>query len=242
MARLVRRRELAGRHLARALRRARWGRRGCCGCSSGTASRRPGSSPATRSRPSREETDDGRRRRARDRHPRLLAREPDRDDARAGDRRPRQVHRPRRAASRAAARPATSRRGGSSRPSRTSSCSSTASSTTTASCTTTSCPYYVRVGDSWTKIDYAKQAEEWMKPLVRGEETDLIEIPASWYLDDLPPMMFIKTAPNSHGFVNPRRHRAALDGPVRLGLPRARLRGLHDDDPPRRQRAPGRAR
>ena len=64
-------------------------------------------------------------------------------------------------------------------------------------------PYYVRVGDSWTKIDYSKAAAEWMKPLVRGEETDLIEIPASWYLDDLPPMMFIKAAPNSHGFVNP---------------------------------------
>ncbi len=65
-------------------------------------------------------------------------------------------------------------------------------------------PYYVRVGDSWTNIDYSKSAEEWMKPLVRGEETDLIEIPASWYLDDLPPMMFIKAAPNSHGFVSPR--------------------------------------
>ena len=65
-------------------------------------------------------------------------------------------------------------------------------------------PYYVRVGDSWTNIDYSKNAEEWMKPLVRGEETDLIEIPASWYLDDLPPMMFIKAAPNSHGFVSPR--------------------------------------
>lgn len=65
-------------------------------------------------------------------------------------------------------------------------------------------PYYVRVGDTWTKIDYSKKAEEWMKPLVRGNETDLIEIPASWYLDDLPPMMFMKAAPNSHGFVNPR--------------------------------------
>ena len=65
-------------------------------------------------------------------------------------------------------------------------------------------PYYVRVGDSWTKIDYAKQPADWMKPLVRGAETDLIEIPASWHLDDLPPMMFIKKAPNSHGFVNPR--------------------------------------
>jgi peptidoglycan/xylan/chitin deacetylase (PgdA/CDA1 family) len=65
-------------------------------------------------------------------------------------------------------------------------------------------PYYVRVGDSWTKIDYSKPAKEWMKPLVRGKETDLIEIPANWYLDDLPPMMFIKKSPNSHGFVSPR--------------------------------------
>jgi len=65
-------------------------------------------------------------------------------------------------------------------------------------------PYYVRVGDRWTKIDYTRPAAEWMKPLVRGQETTLIEIPANWYLDDLPPMMFIKKSPNSHGFVNPR--------------------------------------
>ncbi len=65
-------------------------------------------------------------------------------------------------------------------------------------------PYYVRVGDSWTKIDYSQHPETWMKPLQRGEETDLIEIPANWYLDDLPPMMFIKKSPNSHGFVSPR--------------------------------------
>jgi peptidoglycan/xylan/chitin deacetylase (PgdA/CDA1 family) len=65
-------------------------------------------------------------------------------------------------------------------------------------------PYYVRVGDSWKKIDYAQPAETWMEPLVRGEETDLVEIPANWYLDDLPPMMFIKASPNSHGFVSPR--------------------------------------
>jgi peptidoglycan/xylan/chitin deacetylase (PgdA/CDA1 family) len=65
-------------------------------------------------------------------------------------------------------------------------------------------PFYARVGDSWTRIDYTKPAETWMKPLVRGEETDLVEIGANWYIDDLPPMMFIKKAPNSHGFVNPR--------------------------------------
>ena len=65
-------------------------------------------------------------------------------------------------------------------------------------------PYYVRVGDSWTPIDYGKKPAEWMVPLQRGSATDLIEIPANWYLDDLPPMMFIKKSPNSHGFVNPR--------------------------------------
>jgi peptidoglycan/xylan/chitin deacetylase (PgdA/CDA1 family) len=43
-----------------------------------------------------------------------------------------------------------------------------------------------------------------MEPLKRGKETDLIDIPGSWYLDDLPPMMFIKKAPNSFGWVNPR--------------------------------------
>jgi peptidoglycan/xylan/chitin deacetylase (PgdA/CDA1 family) len=66
-------------------------------------------------------------------------------------------------------------------------------------------PYYVRAGDSWTKIDYdAESAKSWMKPLVRGTTTDLVEIPANWYTDDLPPMMFVKASPNSHGFVSPR--------------------------------------
>src|SRR5713226_4693792 len=54
------------------------------------------------------------------------------------------------------------------------------------------------------KIDHSKHPSAWMTPLKRGVETDLIEIPANWYLDDLPPMMFIKKSPNSHGFVNPR--------------------------------------
>ncbi|KAJ5507362.1 hypothetical protein N7527_009505 [Penicillium freii] len=64
--------------------------------------------------------------------------------------------------------------------------------------------YYLRTGDSWTKIDYKQKAETWMKPLEHGSQTGLVEIPSNWYIDDLPPMMFIKNAPNSHGFVNPR--------------------------------------
>ncbi len=65
-------------------------------------------------------------------------------------------------------------------------------------------PFYARLGDKWNVIDYAKRAEEWMHPLQHGKEIDLVEIGANWYVDDLPPMMFIKKAPNSHGFVNPR--------------------------------------
>ena len=64
--------------------------------------------------------------------------------------------------------------------------------------------YYVRVGDHWTPIDYGKHPEAWMKPLVRGQETDLIELPGNWYLNDMTPMVFIKSVPNSHGYVNPR--------------------------------------
>ncbi|TFK94928.1 glycoside hydrolase/deacetylase [Polyporus arcularius HHB13444] len=64
--------------------------------------------------------------------------------------------------------------------------------------------YYLRTDDSWTKIDYQASAETWMKPLVRGQETGLVEIPANWYLDDWPPLIFVKTSPNSHGWVNTR--------------------------------------
>ncbi|EKJ68697.1 hypothetical protein FPSE_11143 [Fusarium pseudograminearum CS3096] len=60
--------------------------------------------------------------------------------------------------------------------------------------------YWLRTGDSWTNIDYKQKAETWMKPLVKGRETGLVEIPANC----LPPMMFIKNSPNSHGWVNSR--------------------------------------
>ncbi len=64
--------------------------------------------------------------------------------------------------------------------------------------------YYERVGDEWTPIDFSKKAEEWMKPMTFGKETDVVSVPASWYLDDLPPMMFVKASPNSYGFTAPQ--------------------------------------
>lgn len=52
--------------------------------------------------------------------------------------------------------------------------------------------YFLRTGDEWTPIDYGKEAKTWMKPFKKGKETGLVEIPANWYLDDLPPMMYMK--------------------------------------------------
>ena len=132
------------------------------------------------------------------------AREPDRDDARAGKGGARQMHRPGDAAFGQAADAATSRRGGSSRTVTNELLLERGIKYDHSLMHHDHQPYYVRVGDSWTKIDYSKHPQDWMMPLQRGQETDLIEIPASWYLDDLPPMMFIKKSPNSHGFVNPR--------------------------------------
>jgi len=65
-------------------------------------------------------------------------------------------------------------------------------------------PYYLRTGDEWTKIDYTQPAKTWMKPLKPGTNTGMVEIPANWYLDDLPPLMFMKKVPNSHGWVDVR--------------------------------------
>lgn len=43
-----------------------------------------------------------------------------------------------------------------------------------------------------------------MKPLVKGQETGMVEILANWYIDDFSPVVFMKKVPNSHGFVNAR--------------------------------------
>jgi len=63
--------------------------------------------------------------------------------------------------------------------------------------------YYVRTGDKWYPIDYSKDPETWMKPMEFGEETDLVEIPANWYLDDFPPTVYVKKIANSFGWVSP---------------------------------------
>ncbi|PHH88154.1 hypothetical protein CDD83_7891 [Cordyceps sp. RAO-2017] len=65
-------------------------------------------------------------------------------------------------------------------------------------------PYWLPADESWARIDYARPARSWMRPLGRGRPTGIVEVPANWCLDDLPPLMFVKAAANSHGFVNAR--------------------------------------
>jgi hypothetical protein len=61
--------------------------------------------------------------------------------------------------------------------------------------------YWLRTGDKWIPIDYSKHPDHWMKPLEPGVTTGLCEIPASWYADDLPPMMFIKKCKKGVSFL-----------------------------------------
>lgn len=65
-------------------------------------------------------------------------------------------------------------------------------------------PYFLRTGDRWTPINYTEPASTWMKPIERGTSTSLIEIPANWDLDDMEPLMYIKSFPNSQGYVSTR--------------------------------------
>ena len=74
--------------------------------------------------------------------------------------------------------------------------------------------YWLRTGDKWIPIDYNKHPDHWMKPLEEGVTTGLCEIPASWYADDLPPMMFIV-----------RIRPSALDR--RVGYPRQSIMADH---------------
>ncbi|QRF61169.1 polysaccharide deacetylase [Variovorax paradoxus] len=64
--------------------------------------------------------------------------------------------------------------------------------------------YFLRRGDRWTPIDYGQPAASWMKPVERGTETSLLEIPANWELDDMEALLYIKSFANAQGYVGAR--------------------------------------
>ncbi|WP_049914262.1 polysaccharide deacetylase family protein [Haloterrigena salina] len=73
-------------------------------------------------------------------------------------------------------------------------------------------PGWMRKGDSWEKIRYEEDPETWMEPYQYGEETDIVEIPISWYRDDIPPMLFIKQPIYHAGYKDPEVTFSALKG------------------------------
>lgn len=64
-------------------------------------------------------------------------------------------------------------------------------------------PGWIRTGDSWEKIDYDEDPDTWMEPYRYGEGLDVVEIPISWYRDDIPPMLFIKHPNYNMGYASP---------------------------------------
>ena len=64
-------------------------------------------------------------------------------------------------------------------------------------------PGYMRKGDSWEKIKYDQDPDSWTTPYEYGEETGVVEIPISWYRDDIPAMLFIKQPLYHAGYKNP---------------------------------------
>ncbi|KAF7122791.1 hypothetical protein CNMCM5793_000901 [Aspergillus hiratsukae] len=66
-------------------------------------------------------------------------------------------------------------------------------------------PYWLVDGHSWTKVQYDKPAEEWMKPFVHGtRKRNIVEIPCSWYMEDMMPMQYLQNVGNANGWVDPR--------------------------------------
>lgn len=55
---------------------------------------------------------------------------------------------------------------------------------------------------TWTETNMSKSAEAWMKPMTRMRPSKVIEIPASWTLDDWPPLQPIPGRAGAQGFVD----------------------------------------
>ncbi|RDW85510.1 hypothetical protein BP5796_03835 [Coleophoma crateriformis] len=65
-------------------------------------------------------------------------------------------------------------------------------------------PYWVSTGqEEVTTTDYSQHPETWMTPMKHAPKSNVVEIPASWCLDDWPPFQWDGARPNAHGYVDP---------------------------------------
>lgn len=64
--------------------------------------------------------------------------------------------------------------------------------------------YYVSTGrEEVITTDYKNHPDTWMVPMKHATKSDVVEIPASWCLDDWPPFQWDAARPNAHGYVDP---------------------------------------
>ena len=57
-------------------------------------------------------------------------------------------------------------------------------------------------GFSISPVDYSYPPSTWMKRSSPPRKTDVVEIPANWYMEDMTPLQFLPNSVNSHGFVS----------------------------------------
>lgn len=67
-------------------------------------------------------------------------------------------------------------------------------------------PYFLPHAPAITPIDFSPSnpASSWMVPLptpAAPTATTLVELPCNWYMEDMTPLQFLPSAPNSHGYV-----------------------------------------
>ena len=68
-------------------------------------------------------------------------------------------------------------------------------------------PYYLSLHEPTIESfvpDFSKPASSWMHPLPLPSPTPIVEVPASWYTEDLTPLGYFPHLENSHGYVDVR--------------------------------------
>ena len=58
--------------------------------------------------------------------------------------------------------------------------------------------------DAVAHTNYGADPDTWMTPMKQNTLRNIVEIPASWNIDDWPPMQFSMKNAATHGYINPR--------------------------------------
>ncbi|KAF2171874.1 hypothetical protein M409DRAFT_18106 [Zasmidium cellare ATCC 36951] len=65
-------------------------------------------------------------------------------------------------------------------------------------------PYFTPdSSENWVETNAKDSADAWMTPMTKLRPSKVVEIPASWHLDDWPPLQPIPGRPGAQGFVDP---------------------------------------